>query len=380
MKGFSGSKLKDVRILRKLSLADLSSKTDLSKQLISIYENDDSLPDINNVLKLASALDVPVQFFYKKIEGNYCTDTVYFRSLLTSNKKDLNSAKKRMEYITLVFDYLSEFVDLPKLNVPDVSFSVDAELDYEEIAKSVRDYWGLLDDMPITNLKYLFEKNGIFIVASGEDACKVDAFSRKIIFNNNINYVIGINDNKSYSRFMFDIAHELGHILLHPWSENLEDLERVEFKCREKQANEFASVFLMPKSGIEIDFMNKNLTLDYFVYLKSKWGISIQALIARAYKLEYLTFNQYDYLMRQISKKGFRKKEPLDKTFSVTESVLNASIERLFEENELDFDEFYKEISDMGLALFEKELVEFLRIDKKYLKTESTNSLVYINA
>ena len=42
------------------------------------------------------------------------------------------------------------------------------------------------------------------------------------------------------------MAQELGHILLHPWSEDLEAITKDEFKARERQANMFASAFLLP--------------------------------------------------------------------------------------------------------------------------------------
>ena len=60
-------------------------------------------------------------------------------------------------------------------------------------------------------------------------------------------YAIAVDQgNKPEGRIRFDLAHELGHILLHPWSESLEMIMREEVKMREKQANMFASAFLLP--------------------------------------------------------------------------------------------------------------------------------------
>lgn len=50
---------------------------------------------------------------------------------------------------------------------------------------------------------------------------------------------------KPEGRIRFDMAHELGHIILHPWSESLELITKEEFKLRERQANIFASAFLV---------------------------------------------------------------------------------------------------------------------------------------
>ena len=43
------------------------------------------------------------------------------------------------------------------------------------------------------------------------------------------------------------MAHELGHILMHIWGEDNEDISKEEFNAREKQANMFASALLLPK-------------------------------------------------------------------------------------------------------------------------------------
>ena len=48
------------------------------------------------------------------------------------------------------------------------------------------------------------------------------------------------------------MAHELGHILLHPWGEETDDLPKEEFNGREKQANMFASALLLPRDSFGI--------------------------------------------------------------------------------------------------------------------------------
>ena len=67
-------------------------------------------------------------------------------------------------------------------------------------------------------------------------------------------YLIAYSNNKtSAARIHFDIAHELGHICLHEWSEDIEELSKEEFKRREREANDFAAAFLLPEETFRKD-------------------------------------------------------------------------------------------------------------------------------
>ena len=66
------------------------------------------------------------------------------------------------------------------------------------------------------------------------------------------------------------MAHELGHIILHPWSEDLEAISKDEFRAREKQANMFASSFLLPKHSFSQDVSAYPTSLEYYVSLKKQ--------------------------------------------------------------------------------------------------------------
>ncbi|GJM78297.1 hypothetical protein HMSSN139_07930 [Paenibacillus sp. HMSSN-139] len=50
--------------------------------------------------------------------------------------------------------------------------------------------------------------------------------------------------------------------------------------------------------------------------------MSISAMIVRAYQLKAINYNQYQYLMRQVSKKGWRTKEPLDDVIQVSKPTV----------------------------------------------------------
>ena len=95
------------------------------------------------------------------------------------------------------------------------------------------------------------------------------------------------------------LCHEIGHVVMHhtPTDDDPED-----------EANRFAAEFLMPAAEIGPDL--HSMTLAKAVALKQYWKVSMQAIIVRAHDLRQITDNQYQYLFRQLSAKGYRKCEP----------------------------------------------------------------------
>ena len=61
-KKFYGERLRSARMYRGLTLTELAKRTEISKQSISLYENDNNTPDYMKVRLLASELT-----FFKRI-------------------------------------------------------------------------------------------------------------------------------------------------------------------------------------------------------------------------------------------------------------------------------------------------------------------------
>lgn len=96
---------------------------------------------------------------------------------------------------------------------------------------------------------------------------KIDAFSqRTLIDDGNVFLYCGGARRKPKGRIFFDMAHELGHILLHPWSESLDLIGKEEFKSRENQAGRFASAFLLPKDSFLQEIQAYPTDLNYYLH------------------------------------------------------------------------------------------------------------------
>ena len=288
----------------------------------------------------------------------------------------------KLEYVAKMFEILSQYVEFPKLNLPDIEFvGSDDEFDdagqkamqdeIEGIAQTVREHWNL-GQAPIGNLQLTLEENGIIVTGFDTNDSKIDAFSqRTLVDNGNVFFIAVAQGEKPKGRIFFDMAHELGHILLHPWSESLDLISKEDFKMRETQANMFASAFLLPKESFLRELRAYPTDLNYYRMLKKRWNCSIQAMIYRAHQLEAITDNQYQYMMRQVSKKGWRTNEPDDTPYYLDENIFQGAIDVLFEAGYLTPTTLLRLFKKYGVTLYPSDIEALLHLREDTLKEET---------
>lgn len=367
---FKGERLKNARLYRAMTLTDLAGRTSVTKQALSQYENETSKPTANNVLSLSEVLDFPLEYFFSENKYVIKSEAAYFRSLMSTAKKDRTAQSVRLEFIAQIYEVLVDYVDFPDLDLPKVNFAdhhddftcIEEETaEIENIASLVRKKWNL-GNTPINDLRYILEERGIVITCAHINAEKIDAFSqRTIIDGNGVFFIVISKENTTFVRARFDMAHELAHILLHPWSEDLESISREDFKNRERQANIFAGSFLLPKEtfGREVSLYPNDL--NYYRHLKSKWNVSIMAMVYRANQLGIITLNQYQYLMKQMSKAGWRSKgEPDDRAYVPQSTLLQSAVELLFDSGEFSPTQFLYELNKRRIILKPEELEDLI--------------------
>ena len=96
---FQGSRLKSARQLRGMTVTALANETGISKQSISLYENNENKPEYERGSRLASALKVPYEFFLQEDSCTTTTAATYFRSLTTASKLSRTSQTLKLEYV-----------------------------------------------------------------------------------------------------------------------------------------------------------------------------------------------------------------------------------------------------------------------------------------
>lgn len=368
---FNGQRLKIARIYRNMSITELAEKVGIRKQAISQFERGVSHPKPNTEFSIITVLNFPREFFYQK---NYNTEVnnTFFRALSSANALDKKTQEIKTKMVVQIYNFLCEYLDLPCLNLPNWNCE---ERNIEEIAIELRDYWNI-DERPIPNMINLLENNGIIVSAFDVDSDKIDAFTQVHSFDNKNQFCIVVGNNKkSAVRRNFDMAHELGHIILHSNIDNLDELTNEQIKTMEDEANQFAAAFLLPKNAFYEDLKNPTDLREY-ITLKRKWNVSIAAMLIRAKVLGRITLRDYQSLMKSMSYRKWRTCEPLDDQLKVSVPTLfSSSLEVLFENKIMTPKTFMNQLSQFGLAMRAEDVEKLLALPCHTLNIVSNNTI-----
>lgn len=339
-KKFNPKRLREARIVRGLSISDLASKVGVSRQAISQFELGEHAPKTETMMGLINVLKFPRGFFYKDYKDSIVGNT-FFRAMSSTTKKTKESQFYKTVIAGYLYDYLEQYVEFPKLNLPNIPEDMEwTDENIEWLALTVRKFWDI-DLKPIKNIINLLERNGIIVITLNSDDEKVDAFCQQRAGRP---FIFLTNDKGSAFRRQFDGAHELGHILMHRHIDNQDLLTKEEYKVMEQQANRFASAFLLPRESFikSID----STSLLSFVELKKYWHVSMGSMIYRCKDLMVIDEAKYTSLQKQMSMKKFKKKEPLDEVYPLPMPVVfKKSILALLNSNKKSGQQIVQEIS-----------------------------------
>lgn len=282
---------------RGLTQTKLAQGLEVDPKSIRDYENGKYSPDREKLKKLAEILNFPIEFFFKEDPYLIAEDTASFRSLSRASnilkKQALGAGVIAFEFN----DWLEKNFKLPAADLPDLS-----DLDPETAAATLRRIWGI-GELPIGNFIHFLEAKGVRVFSLAIEAKEIDAFS---VWRSDTPFVF-LNTLKTPEHSRFDAAHELGHLVRDTYSMKIGHLEKN--PNIEKEANEFASAFLMPKeSMIAIKPFARNI--NFLLKEKKKWGVSLAAFVYRLNKLGAFSEWEHRNLCIFIAKNGYRTKEP----------------------------------------------------------------------
>ena len=331
--GFVGERLREAREARGISMSELASSVEVSRAAISLLEKGQTTPQTKLFKALSNTLNVPEPFFLKKNESEHSVgDTLFYRSLRDVPKTYRVKAERKYEWLKVITAYLRGFVRFPSPNLPSIDLpreltSIEQDV-VERAATLTRRHWGL-GDGPISNVMLLLENNGVFVSKSTFDTQKMDGYSA-IDRYSETPYVIIAYDKGSAVRSRFDLAHELGHHVLHQHLASQVVRNPTNLSIIEKQAHGFAAAFLLPERAFAADI--QMITLDALQALKRRWGVSISAMLHRTRDLEWVSAQDNKRLWVNLSKRGWRTNEPLDDLLETERPrLLRKAIELLIE-------------------------------------------------
>lgn len=297
-KPFNGRLLTLARQMRRMSQTELVNVigASLSQGTLSKVEHGRIQPTEDLVELLAVALKVRSSFFY---DSSFVRDPVvsYHRKRSKLSARHLDSVHAQAEVIRLNLRKCLEALDLEtRLPLPAIDpdeFGRDAD----EIARAVRQRWSVPRG-PVEDMTKLAEDAGIIVITLDFGSELIDGFCQYAA--DGVPPLVFLNAAQPKDRLRFSLAHEVGHLIMHHTPHPQQEVE----------ANRFASEFLMPSREIRSDFDGHSLVK--FMDLKVYWGVSMQALMYKAWQTGKLTDRMYKYYAIEMSKRGFRKREPVD--------------------------------------------------------------------
>ena len=378
---FNGERLKEALQFREKKMTELANEISISKQSLSLYANGGNIPPFENVKKIAKALSFPTDFFMVEDGWTTTTGNTYFRSQASTTRKSRAAQIIKLEYVARMYEVLLNYINFPELNLPKVDIdlpenSMDTDSDVvfegiEQFAANVRKFWDL-GNGPIESLQYVLESNGIIVTGFSGVESNIDAFSQQISVNGRTVYIIALAlGEKPLERLRFDMAHELGHILMHTWGENNEDISKMNL-MRVKNKLIFLPVhYCYQKDGFSRMVSAYPTNVDYYKSLKKKWKVSMQAMMYRTRQLDIISANQFQYMMRIVSKKGWRIKEPGDVPGQLKDTIFQGAIDLLFDGGYLSVNELMREFNHYGIILSQKDLENLMGLREGTLYQES---------
>ncbi|WP_242258275.1 XRE family transcriptional regulator [Streptococcus thoraltensis] len=343
---YNGEKIEELRLLFEMSRFELARKLEVSEQAIWQFENGEVFPKMSLKLKLAQLFHVDIDYFEENsIESNFGVSDIAFRNSDIISRKIINYQEVYLNTINKYINYLEQLVQFPQQDfyilTKKISGMLEKNISIERIADYSREILDISDDN--SDLLYKLEKSGIYVFEKQLNGTE-DAYS--IWSQEGIPYII-LGINKTAVRRNFDLAHELGHLLLHR-GVDFESLDKFELQKKESEANKFASYLLLPEkrfkqiiNDLQID--KKLSNPDSYINIKKKLNVSIQAMEYRAFQLGLLTKGQHEYFYRLIYKKKYRLLEPLDDDIVVKRPTKVRSIFNVvFDNNLITIEQFLK--------------------------------------
>jgi Zn-dependent peptidase ImmA (M78 family) len=336
----------------------------VSPMAISQYETGSQTPRPDVMNQLSEKLGFPRSFFLSKpTPDDDDEDPTFWRSNAGATQIARERCYPRLRWLKQITAYQREFLDFPKLELPQVhapdDFRTLTSTQIEHIAQACRDWWNF-GSGPIPDLLLELENSGIITARINVAAETLDAFSQWSS-SHRIPFVVLGKDKASAVRSRFDAAHELGHLLLHRRVDRKRVKNTSDWKVLEQQAHRFAAAFLLPAKSFVDELWAP--TLDGMLSRKERWRVSIGMMIRRCEHVGIVDQDQARRLWINYNRRGWRGEEPLDAVLKTEQPrILRRGFEAIIEGKVRTKNQI---ISDLSLP--EREIEELSSLPRGYL-------------
>lgn len=351
IQGFESERLRQILAVRRLTQAQLASLVGVSPATVSKWRSGNQAPERETLKRLASVVNVTPEWFTRPPSSK--VSLPLFRSNASAHVAARAMLEARIEWAQDVALALSEFVDYPPLNLPRRQFREPGEIAPDEIelaASECRDLWRL-GRMAVQDLALAVEGAGVIVIREETGISQIEGLSAWSEELGRPLILLSADKDNGY-RSRFDLAHELGHLILHRYIPR--PAERDRHKQLEQQAHSFAGAFLLPAETFANE-VRAPVALDDLLLLKRRWGVSVAAIVMRLRALKILDEEGTQLLFKRRSARWGAKSEPGDGDRPPERPrLLRRTIDLLVEQNVMPLDAIPRHI---GLAAHDIEML-----------------------
>ena len=265
-----------------MSQRELSNKLEgqVSPTAIEKYEKGLMMPSSSALILLSKALDMKLDYFFRPFTVAIDTKKFEFRKSASMGVKKVESIKYMV--CAEIEKYLEIEGILGNMTTFTLDYSnilVEGEDEAKLLARRLREDLNIGSDAIVSAVE-LLESCGVKIIEIDHD----DKFSGTCNTAGTIPVIV-INRNMTSERKRITIFHELGHLLMH-CAEGVDE---------EKMCNIFANEVLIPSDKFKslLGASRHDISLVELQAIQREYGISVDALMAKAAQLNIITNNRY---------------------------------------------------------------------------------------
>jgi Zn-dependent peptidase ImmA (M78 family)/transcriptional regulator with XRE-family HTH domain len=240
-----------LRKAKKLTQLEVAEAAGISRVGYRKIEKSETLPRVSTLKAIAEALSVNISELVSPIRE---LSHVRFRSQKTFNNREqiLAEIGEKLENYAEIESVLNLRKDNKLAGIKHIS---KADRCPKEIAAQIRKQFNLDADEPIINICGLLEANGIKIISLRKTSSNFFGLSVSAK-DGGPAVIINTWERIPVERWIFTAVHELGHLILHLPAYDVSEMDENEEE--EKEANLFASYFLMPQDAFAREWQNSS--------------------------------------------------------------------------------------------------------------------------
>ena len=255
-----------------------------------------SFPTYAKLEQLADKLKVPIAVFFFPGPPDIPSIQATFKTIPETAFKEfpprIHLLLRKAEALRLSLSELNDDENpAPKKIFRDLTLDTDTSV--VEMVTQVRDYLDIPinaqiqwrnSDTAFKNWRGIFEDNGIYVF---KDAFRDDSCAGFCLYDQSFP-VIYVNDSTK-SKEIFTLFYQLGHILFQSSGidKDVDSPQHVPVAPSnqvERQCNEFASEFLLPKRMLDIELRDKAPNEDAAITIATRYKLSREVVLRRFFE------------------------------------------------------------------------------------------------